>query len=216
MELLQFARGPALQASLLILAFGTLWRLVTLLSLRWRHNRSRPRGSAAVGGLRTIFSRFWPQPRFRRAVRGGWVLGYVSHVGLAIVFFLGVFHIEFIEGLTGLSWPSLHPTFITLAAVLSLGAFVGLLVRRLRNPVVRFLSGWDDYWSWLVAVLPLVTGLLVGIPMGLDYDTMLALHILSAALLFLWLPFGKLFHTISFVPARAMTGATYGQRGLRV
>lgn len=216
MDLLAFARGPAMTVSLSILIFGILFRLVTLLSLRWRHNHSRPRGSTAGGALRTVFSRFWPMERFRRPVMTGWVLGYISHIGLAIVFFFGAFHIEFIKGLTGLSWPSLNPALITIAAVGSLGAFIGLLVRRLTHPVVRYLSTWDDYWSWTVTVLPLVTGLVIGMPLGLEYETMLALHILSVELLFIWLPFGKLFHTISFVPARAMTGATYGQRGVSV
>jgi nitrate reductase gamma subunit len=216
MSLLDFARGPALQASLILLIAGTALRLTALLLLRWRHNRSRPRGSRLGGGLWTVFSRFWPMPSFRRAVSTGWILGYVSHLGLAIVVFAGVFHIEFIEGLLGVSWPGLPPPVITAAAIAALIAFLGLLIRRLRDPVVRFLSGWDDYFSWAVTVLPLATGLFVWVVPGLGYETQLAVHILSAELLLLWLPFGKLFHAVTFLPARAMTGATYGQRGLRV
>lgn len=215
MTLLAFVRGPLLEISLMILVFGTLWRLVALFSLHWGKNRSRPRGSRFGGGLRTVFSRFWPKDSFKGPVMTGMVLGFVAHIGLAIVVFGGVYHIIFIESLIGLGWPALPPVVITISAALSLGAFIGLLVRRLTNPVVRYLSNWDDYFSWVVSVLPLITGLLIGIDIGVRYEILLAIHILTAELLFIWIPFGKLFHTFTFVPSRAMTGATYGQRGVK-
>jgi nitrate reductase gamma subunit len=215
MSLLEFARGPGLQISLGILVFGVLWRLVGILVLNWRRRHTVPRASRAGGALRTIFTRFLPRRGFRKGVRTAYVLGYVSHIGLAIVVFGGAFHIAFIKNLSGLSWPALPPSLITGAAVAALAAFAALLVRRLTNPVLRLLSDWDDYFSWLVVVLPLLTGLAAVLEFGTRYDTLLAVHILSAELLFIWIPFGKLFHGFSFAPARAFTGANYGRRGVR-
>ncbi len=214
MELLEFARGPGLQIAITVLVLGTAWRLVNMLALPWGRRLTEPRASARRAGLATVFRRFWPLPGFQEGVRYGHLLGYISHLGLAAVVFGGTFHIELIESITGLHWPSLPPIVITFSAAVAIAAFVALLIRRLTQPVLRMLSGWDDYFSWLVAVLPLVTGLAVAGGLGLRYETLLALHILSAELLLIWLPFGKLFHVFSFVPSRAFTGAHYGRRGV--
>jgi nitrate reductase gamma subunit len=215
MSLLDFARGPGLQISLGVLVFGCLWRLVGILVLNWQRRDTVPVASRAGGALRTLFNRFLPRPGFGSGTRTGYILGYISHIGLAIVVFGGVFHIMVIRELSGLSWPALPPVIITGAAVAALVAFIALLVRRLTDPVLRLISDWDDYFSWFVVVLPLLTGLVAGTGLGASYESLLALHILSVELLFLWLPFGKLFHAFSFAPSRAWTGANYGRRGVR-
>jgi len=58
-----------------------------------------------------------------------------------------------------------------------------MLGRRVWRPVTRMISNWDDYFSWLVTVLPLITGLIASADLGGDYETLLAVHILSAELL---------------------------------
>lgn len=214
MQLLEFARGPGLQIAITVLVLGTAWRLASMLVLRWDRRRTEARASAGRAGLASIFRRFWPMDGFQEGVRYGHLLGYVSHLGLAVVVFGGVFHIELIESITGLHWPSLPPAVISTAAALSIGAFLALLIRRFTQPVLRMLSTWDDYFSSIVVILPLVTGLAAAGGVGLRYETLLALHILSAELLLIWIPFGKLFHAFSFIPSRAFTGAQYGRRGV--
>jgi nitrate reductase gamma subunit len=49
--------------------------------------------------------------------------------------------------------------------------------------------------------------------MGPRYETMLAIHILSIALLLVWFPFSKLMHTFFFVVSRATTGGRFARRG---
>ncbi|MEJ1975481.1 MAG: hypothetical protein WDN49_04760 [Acetobacteraceae bacterium] len=64
MTLLDFARGPALQASVLIMIAGIFWRLAGILLQRGRPNHATPRHSVArqIGGaLSTILSRFIPR-----------------------------------------------------------------------------------------------------------------------------------------------------------
>lgn len=50
MTLLDFARGPALEASLIIFVVGTIWRLLGTLLLPWRLIAAEPRAGAP--GLR--------------------------------------------------------------------------------------------------------------------------------------------------------------------
>ncbi len=89
------------------------------------------------------------------------------------------------------------------------------MVRRLTHPVLKLLSNFDDYFSWLVTILPVITGLIIPIRFGVRYETLLAIHILSVALLLVWLPFSKLAHTFLIFVSRGTTGAILERRGAK-
>jgi nitrate reductase gamma subunit len=219
MDLLDFARGPALQVALAVFAFGTAWRLAAILLLPWKPDRSRPREGAPSkvwGALQGNVRRFWPHQPFVSAALFPMLNGYVFHVGLALaVFGLGP-HILFIKGLTGLSWPALPSNIVYGIAMIALASLIAALVRRLTNPVQRLISTADDYISWALTTLPVVTGLAASAHISADYRTLLALHILSVALFLIWFPFGKLMHTFLFVISRGATGARLVHRGAKV
>ena len=63
MSLLDFARGPALHWSLIIMVVGILWRLVGVLFLVRPRPLSKPRSTnLAWGGIRTVLTRSWLPP----------------------------------------------------------------------------------------------------------------------------------------------------------
>jgi hypothetical protein len=51
--------------------------------------------------------------------------------------------------------------------------------------------------------------------MGIQYETLLAIHILSVAVLMIWLPFGKLGHTFLVLVTRGTTGIAFERRGAK-
>ena len=102
--------------------------------------------------------------------------------------------------------------FLGVATVVSA---VALLVRRLTNPVLKLISNFDDYFSWVVTMLPVLTGLIMPIRFGVRYETLLAIHILSVAALMIWLPFGKLGHTFLVFVTRGTTGMVFERRGAK-
>jgi nitrate reductase gamma subunit len=214
MDLLQLARGPALQWSLVILLFGFAWRLTGLLLLPWRKDFSEPRSRAmAWGALRTVVMRSWPRKEFHGRGIYGDVLGYTFHIGLAVVVFGFVPHILLIRSLTGLSWPGLPNGVIYFVGGITVAAMIAVLIRRLTHPVLRLLSNFDDYAAWLVTVAPVASGLMAFAHLGGRYETVLAVHILAAELLLAWLPFGKLGHAFLFALSRGATGAVFTRRG---
>lgn len=217
MSLLEFARGPALHWALFIFVAGILWRLLGTLFLLRKRDLSRPKGSGLwLAGLRTVFNRSIVAKPYRRQTLYQVVLGYVFHIGLFIVIFLFVPHIEFFHAWLGLSWPGLPNGLVTIAGTLALVALVALLAKRLTSPVQKMISNADDYVSWLLTALPLATGLMAYAHLGPRYETMLALHILSVAALMIWFPFGKLMHAILVFPSRAEIGATYQRKGVKI
>lgn len=216
MSLLEFARGPALYWSLIIFSFGVILRWVGAVWIRRPTDLSKPRSTATTsGGIRTIFTRMWPHPEFTTVSRFHLVIGYVYHLGLAIVVFGFVPHILFIESITGMNWAGLSNDVVMISGAVTLAAMVVSLSRRMTHPVMRMISTWDDYLSWLVTALPLVTGLLLYSRLGGSYESMLAIHILSFDLLLVWFPFGKLMHAFTWIPSRFQLGAHFARRGVK-
>lgn len=216
MNLLDFARGPGLQWALIIFAAGTLWRLVGVLLVRYSVDKSAPRSDATLSaGVRTIFSRLVPRPEFHTHTLFAVVLAYVMHVGLAVVVFLFAPHILFIDSMFGISWPGISNDLVMFAGAITVAALVAQLFRRIGSPLLRSISNLDDYLSWLLTLLPVVTGMMAYAHIGGPYQTVLAIHILSVEAMLVWFPFGKLFHAVMWVPSRAQLGAALQRRGVR-
>ncbi|MBS0325724.1 MAG: nitrate reductase [Proteobacteria bacterium] len=219
--LLQFARGPALAFAVAVLVLGTAWRLLHLLLRPARRSLAEPRAKSAAGGaLRAIVTRMWQPAAFRADSLPATLHAYAYHIGLAIVFFGFAPHIAFIERYTGWRWPAVPGWLFALAAA---AVFVGLgyaLVNRLTSPVLRLISGFDDYAAWAITLLPVVTGMAVlTLPLDAQYPLHpvaagpLAVHLLSVELLLVWLPFGKLSHAFLAFVSRGATGAAFARRG---
>lgn len=216
MDLLELARGPVLQAAAYILVGGTIWRLVGIMLLTKKPDYSEARGPGGLGAAaKVIWSRAYTADPFKRATLYPKIMGYVMHVGLFATVFLFVPHIVFFEGFLGFGWPGLPNSIIFFIGVATVISGVALLVRRLTSPVLKLISNFDDYFSWFITMLPLVTGLMIPIRLGIRYETLLAVHILSVALLLIWLPFGKLGHTFLVFVTRGTTGMVFERRGAK-
>jgi nitrate reductase gamma subunit len=81
--------------------------------------------------------------------------------------------------------------------------------------VLRLISNFDDYFTWLVTVLPVITGLMAVAHVGARYETLLALHILSVEVFLVWFPFGKLMHSFIAFGSRYATGVAFAHKGAR-
>ena len=219
MELLEFARGPALTFAITVFIAGVVFRIVSLFLL-WRTSDSSA-GSARerpviVAAIREIIRRLWPQSAYKQRTMFMLINGYVFHIGLAIIVFFLLPHIVFIKDLVGLSWPSLPNNVIYAVSIITLVSLIAALVMRMSNPAQRIISTFDDWFSWLVTFLPVITGLIATSHLGARYETLLGLHILSVALLLIWLPFGKLMHFFLVFVTRSQTGAHLSHRGAQL
>ncbi len=97
------------------------------------------------------------------------------------------------------------------------------LFMRVTNKTLRRLSGPYDYISWGLVFLIVISGMvLIG-----DYSpnestamypqdrSLIAVHLLAFELMLLWLPFGKLFHAVSWIVGRSQWGAFIARRGVK-
>lgn len=219
MTLLDFARGTALNVAFAVFVFGVAWRLLSLLLLPWSRDKSVARSGApsrVAAATRGFIRHMWPAKAYASSSLFTTVNGYVFHIGLAIVVFGLAQHILFLRGLFGISWPNLPTGLISVVSVITLASLLAAFIRRLTNPVVRLISTANDWFSWLVTLLPVVTGLLAVSHLGGPYETLLAIHILTVALLLIWFPFGKLMHAFLVFLTRSETSVFYSRRGVEI
>jgi len=217
MELLDYARGPGLQIAVTVFIAGLVWRLIHLYFIAKKVDLSEARcGGQVTGGIRAYFSRFLPHREFRKRTRYGTILAYTMHICLAIVVLGGAPHILFIESFSGLAWSPLPTVIIHIAAAAALAALLIAVVRRMQHPVMRMISNFDDYFSLVITMLPVITGILAVAHVGARYETLLGLHVLSFDVFLIWFPFGKLMHSFIAFGSRYTTGATFRRRGARV
>ena len=216
MDLLDFARGPALQFALGVFVLGIVWRVVSLILMPRTKDLSAPREGVSpslFAAVREILRRFKPDKPFLKKTLPTQINGYIFHIGLAIVVFGFAPHIVFIRDLLGISWPNLPNNVIYAVGVITVASLVVALVRRSTDPVLRIISTSDDYLSWLLTFAPVITGLLANSHLLIRYETLLAIHILSVELFLIWLPFGKLMHWLLVFVTRGQIGAHLARRG---
>ncbi len=89
------------------------------------------------------------------------------------------------------------------------GCGIGILIKRMTKKELRSLSSPDDYISnILVTIFQLITALVFYIPAAIPW------YFITASLLLLYFPVGKLKHAIYFFAARYHLGLFYGRRGV--
>lgn len=219
MSLLDLARGPVLQAAMGIFVFGVTWRLVMLALFPRKRDLTPAREGALPAPLasgREFFRRLWPDLKPTGSNAFTTINGYVFHFGLAIIVFGFLPHILFFKSLLGIKWPHLPTPIIYIVAGITIASLLAALFKRLSSPVQRAISNADDYFSWLVTFAPVVTGVAATGHLLEPYSIVLAVHILSVALLLAWLPFGKLFHAFMVFVSRGRTGAHLNHRGAQL
>ena len=216
MELLEFARGPALTFAITVFIAGIVFRIVSLVFM-WRTKDSSEGSTreqpAFIAAIKEIARRMWPLSAYRQRSLFQLINGYVFHIGLAVIVFLLLPHILFFKDLVGLSWGHLPNNVVYAISIVTLISLIAALIMRIANPAQRIISTFDDYFSWLVTFLPVLTGIIATTHLGARYETLLGLHILSVALLLIYLPFGKLMHWFLVFVTRSQTGAHLSHRG---
>jgi nitrate reductase gamma subunit len=209
-ELLNWARGPGLAYATVIMVFGLTLRVLEILSLGRPTELAEVRSSGIEDGWKTILKRSLPETRNWKYITAA----YIFHVGLLIVIFFFIPHTQLFRDVFGVFWGGWPNYIIDFFTVLSIAAMLYTLAQRFYDPTRRILSRMSDYLAWVVTFLPLVTGYMAFHRLGMDYTTMLAVHILSVELLMIALPISKLTHAITFSMSRYYTGSSNGRRGI--
>jgi nitrate reductase gamma subunit len=208
----EFIDGPLWYFSLAVFSIGVFWRLASIIISKHPTDLSVPRGSAAVGAIKTVFSRFIPYKGLAPRISLQIIAGYMFHLGLFAILFFAAPHVLFLDHhLLGFSWTPLpHWAFI----LASQFAFLGLLMlwlHRVLNPVTRLISTTGDHAASILTFIVMLTGCLALLE---SFNELRLLHRFCVELFLVYFPFSRLMHTFTFIPSRVFTGARFGRRGI--
>jgi len=104
--------------------------------------------------------------------------------------------------------PNILLFILGITALAGTSAGIGLLIKRVLKKELRSLSGPDDYLANLLSVS--FSGLAFWAVLS---PVMLHAWLLAGALLFIYIPLGKIRHCLFFFTSRYHFGAFYGRRG---
>jgi hypothetical protein len=137
--------------------------------------------------------------------------GLLYHMGTFLSLFLFFF---IIPGMTPQGWLA---KAIIVFLFISAGSGIAILVKRIVKKELRSLSNPDDFISnFLVTLFQIITLVMLLLPTGQlsNWPTVLPAYYLIYSLLMLYIPIGKLRHTIYFFAVRYHLGFFYGWRGI--
>lgn len=204
-DALEFAQGPVFRGAFALLVLGVLRRWILVVSdVAAAYVSVANRGS------------FWTKVRWRI----GWALfpmvvlrrrypasplrtaHHFSLCGLSMLLRIGAVllpafmlsHVVLIERTLGVSWPALPGGVADVLALITIVAGVLLFLGRLYSPTVRKIEPAWSFFKPLILILPFLTGYIAMHPhrSPLDYHFIMLLHVLSACVVFVMIPFGRL------------------------
>lgn len=213
-DFLLWVRGPGFVIATTIFVFGMTLKFIEIFAMGRKPDLAPPHGDGEGSGWKTMFSRSIPPEGMVKRSAVTYIGGYVFHIGFFAVLLFYIPHIQFIRELFGVSWPGLPTPLMDLIAALTILALIVMLVSRLNNPVKRYLSNFDDYLSWTLTFLPMLTGYMAYHHFIVSYPTMLAIHILSVELLLAFMPFTKLVHFATLFVSRWYNGNQFARKGV--
>jgi nitrate reductase gamma subunit len=207
-----FLAGPALWTTFIIFFGGLIIRTIHLYRLSRKKDPVIYNHASVSWGLKSILHWLLPwgsasmrqQPLFT-------FMAFVFHITLlAVPLFLNAHNILWDES-WGISLGSLPNAMTDVMTVILLVSIVYLVIRRLVRPEVRILTETWDYILLGLTALPFLTGFLAYHQFG-PYELMMILHLITAEIMLILIPFTKLAHMILFFFTRAFIGFEMGER----
>jgi nitrate reductase gamma subunit len=207
-----FLAGPGLWSAFIIFFGGMIIRIIRLYRLSRKKDPVIYNHASFTWGLKSIL--FWLLPWGSASMRQQPVFTFVVfafHVTLfGVPLFLDAHNMLWEESL-GVGLWSLPDTLADMMTVILLVSIGFLVLRRIVRREVRILTGTWDYVLLGLTALPFLTGFLAYHELG-PYDLVMTLHMLSAVVLLILIPFTKLAHMILFFFTRAFIGFEMGAR----
>jgi nitrate reductase gamma subunit len=211
-----FLAGPALWATFVIFFGGLTIRIAHLYHLSRKKDKVVYNHSSLNWGVKSIFH--WLLPWGSASMRQQPVftfMAFLFHITLlAVPLFLDAHNILWDES-WGISLWSLPDALSDVMTVMLLISIIFLVIRRIVRSEVRILTESWDYVLLGLTALPFLTGLLAYHQVG-PYELLMIMHLLTAEIILILIPFTKLAHMVLFFFTRAFIGFEMGgRRGAR-
>jgi nitrate reductase gamma subunit len=200
---LEWARGPVFRACFAIMLLGILRVLflntvsiVALLSKSRKNHRAMAWKPVITATLQWMFP-------VKKGVEVRAVFSLISMVFHVCIIVTPIFlaaHIMLWERGLGISWPAISNTLADYLTLIGIATGIALFVDRLRSRASRALSRPQDFLLPILLIVPLASGYLAMHPNinPFGYNGTMFVHVMSANLIFVLIPFSKMSHMALF------------------
>ncbi len=209
---IEFGRGPLFRIafSLMLLGLARIFAL-TVLGLVEAYGRSSDKIVNWRDVRKQTIAWLFPLNRLWRERPVYSTISFFFHLGLLLVPMFLAAHVLLWKRAAGFAWPALPQRLSNYLVLVAIVAGLGLFSGRLLYPSARKLSRRQDFVWPLLLVMPFVTGyvcsnLAVG-PKA--YDAMMLVHVYSADLIMLLIPFTKIAHCVLAPLSQVVTAVAW-------
>ncbi|MFH0813476.1 MAG: nitrate reductase [Pseudomonadota bacterium] len=205
----EFIKGPLVWISFIVFIGGSLYQLISMLKLAKKDKIIYPYMSLKFS-LRSLIH--WLTPFATTNMRKQpemTIMTFAFHISLVLMPIFLLPHNILIERAWGISWWTLPKGIADVMTLIVIFAAIVFFIRRISNPVVKFVTVPSDYLLLVIAVVPFITGFLAYHHL-LPYKPMSMLHMLSGEIMLMAIPFTRLVHMLYFAFTRAYMGSEFG------
>jgi nitrate reductase gamma subunit len=209
---IQFGRGPLFRIAFSLMLLGLLRAAVlTVVGIAEAYGRSPDKIVNWREVWRQTLAWLVPVNRFWRERPVYSALSILFHAGLLTVPASLAAHVQLWKRATGFAWPAIPQRFANYVTCLAILAGLSLFFSRLLHPAARKLSGKQDFAWPLLLIVPFLTGFVcsnAAIGPRL-YEWMMLVHVYSANLILLLIPFTKLAHCVLMPFSQLVTAVAW-------
>ncbi len=205
---IEFGRGPLFRLSfiLMVLGLGRIF-VLTIIGMIEALNRSDDKTVAWKDAIIKTFSWLIPVVSLWRKRPLYSFISVMFHIGLILVPLFLFAHVQLWKGTIGFSWFALPQYLANYLTLITIIASISLFLMRTMSSASRALSRKQDYiWPLLLAV-PFLTGYLCanGSIKPSTYQQLMFIHIYSANLIMVMIPFTKIAHCVLMPMSQLVT-----------
>lgn len=205
-----FVAGPMVWLSACICVGGLLWRVLSLYALAKKKDAMIFSYLSPAYAARSIAA--WSIPFYTRSMRTQPVMtavAFIFHICLFAAPLFLVAHIYMLDEAVGVSWATIPDSVADYMTLAVLACCVFFAIRRVTDRTTKYVTDWTDFALLALVAAPFLTGYFAFHQMG-DYMTMLILHIVSAELVLIAIPFTRLSHMVLAPMVRGYMGSEFG------
>lgn len=198
-QFLEFGRGPLFRFCFVIMLLG----LIRIFSLdMWAACKAYKKAGDKKMPWKLIISRTWewffPVKRLTNNFHIFSVLSILFHIGLIIVPLFLFAHIQLWMESTGISWAALPYNWAFWLTTGTIICIILMLAGRVFFKATKALSKGQDYLWLILLLIPFVTGFICANfnISARSYLIILLVHVLSADLILILIPFSKIAHCV--------------------
>jgi len=209
---IEFGRGPLFRITFALMLLGLLRIFVlTLTGVAEAYSRNPDKIVNWREVVKQTIAWLFPIKRMWKQRPAYSMISLFFHVGLLLVPLFLAAHVLLWKRGAGFAWPAIPQRLANDLTVVVIGAGLGLVCGRLLSSGARKLSRRQDVAWPLLLILPFVTGYVCSnVAVGPKaYDTMMLVHVYSADLIMLLIPFTKIAHCVLAPLSQVVTAVAW-------